>query len=537
MALTERHISQEPAGAQATDRTAPATSTAGHLAPVAAIPPPLFGSFVEHLGRCVYGGIYEPGHPTSDRYGFRSDVIDLVRELGVTCVRYPGGNFVSTYAWEDGTGPRDARPIRRDPAWHSTETNQVGIDDFYRWSQEAGTEIMLAVNMGTRGIAAALDELEYVNGAAGTTLADRRISNGITEPMDIRMWCIGNEMDGPWQVGHMTAQEYARAVDKVAHAMKLADSGLELVACGSSNAHMPTFGEWERTVLTTAYDNLDFVSCHAYYFEHGHADLQEFLTSSQDMATFIDTVAGCAREAKEDNGGTHDIALSFDEWGVWYSDRWNRIEAEWKANAAAVHHDPWPKAPHLLEDIYTVADAVVEGSLMIAMLKRCDSVRSASRAQLVNVIAPIMAEPNGPVWRQTVFYPFAEAAHHARGTAYAPRITGPVVHTRAYGAVQAVDAVVTWDEESRTGLILAVNRDAAAEHRLDVDCSTLPGITDDGLHATHAIQLHDADPYRRNTATAPNSVTPYAIHTITGTPATLTFDMPAISWTAVRFTA
>ena len=235
--------------------------------PVADVPPRLFGSFVEHLGRCVYGGIYEPSHPTADENGFRQDVLDLVKELGVTCVRYPGGNFVSNYNWEDGIGPRENRPVRRDLAWHCTETNEMGIDDFYRWSQKAGTEIMLAVNMGTRGLKAALDELEYVNGAPGTAWADQRVANGIEEPMDIKMWCIGNEMDGPWQVGHMSPEEYAGAVDKVAHAMKLAESGLELVACGSSGAYMPTFGTWEKTVLTKAYENLDFVSCHAYYFD------------------------------------------------------------------------------------------------------------------------------------------------------------------------------------------------------------------------------------------------------------------------------
>ena len=316
--------------------------------PVADVPPRLFGSFVEHLGRCVYGGIYEPSHPTADENGFRQDVLDLVKELGVTCVRYPGGNFVSNYNWEDGIGPRENRPVRRDLAWHCTETNEMGIDDFYRWSQKAGTEIMLAVNMGTRGLKAALDELEYVNGAPGTAWADQRVANGIEEPMDIKMWCIGNEMDGPWQVGHMSPEEYAGAVDKVAHAMKLAESGLELVACGSSGAYMPTFGTWEKTVLTKAYENLDFVSCHAYYFDRGHktrtaASMQDFLASSEDMTKFIATVSDAADQAREANNGTKDIALSFDEWGVWYSDKWNEQEDQWKAEAAqGLHHEPWP---------------------------------------------------------------------------------------------------------------------------------------------------------------------------------------------------
>lgn len=502
---------------------------------VADVPTRLFGSFVEHLGRCVYGGIYDPSHPSADAEGFRTDVLDLVRELGVTCVRYPGGNFVSNYNWEDGTGPRAQRPVRRDLAWHSTETNEVGIDDFHRWSQKAGTEIMLAVNMGTRGLHAALEELEYVNGAPGTALADRRVANGIPEPMDIRMWCIGNEMDGPWQVGHMDAETYATEVERVAHAMKLAESGLELVACGSSSAHMPTFGTWERTVLTKAYEYLDFVSCHAYYYDRGAKSFQDFLCSAEDMAGFITTVAVCADEAKAANHGGKDIALSFDEWGVWYSDVWNQQEADWKAaGGEGLHHEPWPKAPHLLEDIYTAADAVVEGSLMITLLKHCDRVRSASRAQLVNVIAPIMAEPNGPAWRQTVFYPFAEAARHARGAAYSPDIDSPTVHTASYGDVPAIDAVVTWDEQSRTGLLLAVNRDESEAHQLDIDLSGLIG-GNGSFAVTRAQMLHDDDPYRSNTAEAPETVVPHECKTTVTDPGRIGIVLPAISWIGVEF--
>lgn len=506
-----------------------------HAKAVADVPSRMFGSFVEHLGRCVYGGIYEPTHPTADEHGFRQDVLDLVRELGVTCVRYPGGNFVSAYNWEDGTGPRASRPVRRDLAWHCTETNEVGIDDFYRWSQKAGTEIMLAVNLGTRGLKAALEELEYVNGAPGTELADRRVANGIEEPMGIRMWCIGNEMDGPWQVGHMSPEEYASAVDKVAHAMKLAESGLELVACGSSSAHMPTFGDWERTVLTKAYDNLDFVSCHAYYYERGAKNLQDYLACSEDMRGFIATVTQCADEARAAHDGDHDIALSFDEWGVWYSDVWNQQEADWKAAAGeGLHPDPWLKAPHLLEDIYSAADAVVEGSLMIMLLKHCDRVRSASRAQLVNVIAPIMAEPNGPAWRQTVFYPFAEAALHAGGTAYAPDIESPTIHTEDYGDVAAVDAVVTWDEESGKGLLLAVNRDIDSPHAVSVDLSSLPGAAPDMLRIDASKVLHDDDPHRQNSADDPNAVVPRPLQ-VSLKDGTIRFGMPPIAWTAVEF--
>ncbi|MFT8988664.1 MAG: alpha-L-arabinofuranosidase C-terminal domain-containing protein [Bifidobacterium psychraerophilum] len=503
---------------------------------VADIPRRLFGSFVEHMGRGVYGGIYEPDHPTADEYGFRHDVMELVNELGVTCVRYPGGNFVSNYNWEDGTGPKELRPVRRDLAWHSTETNEVGIDDFYHWSRQTGTEIMLAVNLGTRGLHACLEELEYVNAPAGTALADRRVRNGIPEAMDVSMWCLGNEMDGPWQVGHMSAEAYATAVDQVAHAMKLAESGLQLVACGSSSAHMPSFGHWERTVLDKAYDNLDFISCHAYYYDRGAASFQDFLLSSEDMTHFIDTVAGICATTKAERHSDHEVALSFDEWGVWYSDVWNQQEEEWKAQAkAGLHHEAWPKAPRLLEDLYTVADAVVEGSLMISLLKHCDHVRSASRAQLVNVIAPIMTEAMGPAWKQSVFHPFAAAANHARGNAYAPSIDGPMLSTPQYDAVPAIDAVITWDDERHEGLALVVNRDEHGTHDVRIDCSSLPRIDASTMRIDATQMLHEDDPYRRNTAEDSNAVVPHACDVRMNEDASFTLTMPEISWAAIRF--
>ncbi|BDR53949.1 alpha-L-arabinofuranosidase [Bombiscardovia apis] len=522
------------AQAVAPDQAEQAALSFAGVEPKAQVPARIFGSFVEHLGRCVYGGIYEPGHPSADEDGFRQDVLDLVKELGVTCVRYPGGNFVSGYRWEDGTGPRELRPVRRDLAWHATESNQMGIDDFYRWSRKAGTEIMLAVNMGTRGLAEALDELEYVNGAPGTALADRRVRNGIPEPMGISMWCIGNEMDGPWQVGHMNQEEYAAAVERAAHAMKLVEPGLELVACGSSSAHMPTFGSWERTVLTQAYEHVDFVSCHAYYYERGAASLQDFLASSEDMEAFIATVVAAADDARAVNKGSKDIALSFDEWGVWNQEVWNGEENE-RQQAKGLHTEPWPQAPHQLEDIYTVADAVVEGSLMITLLSHADRVRSASRAQLVNVIAPIMAEEGGPAWKQTIFYPFAEAAQRVKGSIVVPRVSSPKLETSSYGRVDALKAVASWDQESGSGVLLMVNRDVESAHQVRVDVGALAGGAGDAaVRVSGAKVLYDADIHATNSAQEPYRVKPVELPVQVEADGQLAFELPAVSWAAIE---
>src|SRR4051812_47630722 len=225
----------------------------------------LFGSFVEHMGRCVYTGIFEPGHPAADDDGLRTDVLDLVRELGVTTVRYPGGNFVSGYRWEDGVGPRGDRPRRLDLAWRALETNAFGLNEFMRWARLADVEPMMAVNLGTRGVEAAAELVEYCNLPDGTAAADLRRKHGVAEPHDIRLWCLGNEMDGPWQIGNLTADEYGRLAARAGHAMRRVDPSIELVACGSSNSTMPTFAAWEATVLEHAYDQVDYISLHTYY--------------------------------------------------------------------------------------------------------------------------------------------------------------------------------------------------------------------------------------------------------------------------------
>ena len=278
----------------------------------------LFGSFVEHMGRSVYTGIYEPGHPHADADGFREDVLDLVRELGVTVVRYPGGNFVSGYRWEDGVGPPVARPLRLNLAWHSTETNEFGLHEFMRWAARAGVEPMLAVNLGTRGVDEAVALLEYTNVPGGTTRSDERLANGSAAPYDIRMWCLGNEMDGPWQLGHKTAGEYGRLAAETARAMRMVDPGLELVACGSSGGWMPTFIEWERTVLELAYDLVDYVSLHAYFEEGEAGDLASFLASGVVLDRFIDAVVEAADSVGDALGSAKRIQVSVDEWNVWY---------------------------------------------------------------------------------------------------------------------------------------------------------------------------------------------------------------------------
>jgi alpha-N-arabinofuranosidase len=477
----------------------------------------LFGSFVEHLGRCVYGGIYEPDHPTADADGFRRDVIDLVDELGVSVVRYPGGNFVSGYRWEDGIGPRDQRPVRRDLAWRTTESNEIGLDEFIAWTRRTGVEPMLAVNLGTRGVAEALDLHEYANHPAGTALADQRIANGSAEPHAIKLWCLGNELDGPWQTGHKTAHEYGRLAAETARAMRQAEPDLELVACGSSGASMPTFGQWEETVLTEAYDVVDHISLHAYYEEHD-GDPGSFLASAVDMDRFIDAVVATADHIRAKLGAKKRIDLSFDEWNVWYLSRFRNEGAP----------PGWPQAPRLLEDHYNVTDAVVVGNLLISLLRHSDRVAVACQAQLVNVIAPIFTEPGGKAWRQTIFHPFAQTSRHASGNVLRLDVDAPTYETSRFCDVPVVDAVATHDD--RGTVLFAVNRSVDSGVRLDVDSQPLGPV-----EVVECLELADADRFAQNSAARPERVRPRAVAVDRpGDDGMLALRLPPVSWTMLR---
>jgi alpha-N-arabinofuranosidase len=405
----------------------------------------IFGGFVEHLGRCIYGGIFDEGSPLADEDGFRRDVLELVDELGVTLVRYPGGNFVSGYRWEDGVGPVEARPTRLDLAWHSIETNAFGLDEFMRWTRKAGVEPMLAVNLGTRGTREAIDLVEYANHPRGTHLSDRRIAHGASAPYGVRLWCLGNEMDGPWQIGHKSAHEYGRLAAETGRAMRMVGASLELVACGSSNSSMPTFGSWEATVLELAYDEVDYISCHAYYEERDD-DLGSFLASAMDMDSFIDAVVATADAVGARLRNRKGIDISFDEWNVWR-------QSSFEDGGMPTE---WTQAPRLIEETYDFADAVVVGSLLISLLRHSDRVAAACLAQLVNAIAPIRTEPGGPAWRQTIFYPFAQASRFACGQVLRAALAAPTYETARFGEVPVVDAVATHDPDTDDLTVFAV---------------------------------------------------------------------------------
>lgn len=437
----------------------------------------LYAAFIEHMGRAIYSGIYEPGHPQADATGFRRDVASMVRDLKLPAIRYPGGNFVSAYRWEDGIGPQAERPVRLDLAWRSRETNQVGINEFGAWAADLGIDMMLAVNLGSRGIEDARNFMEYVNHPGGTYWSDLRRKHGVEKPYGVKMWCLGNEMDGPWQIGAKQAREYGRLADETAKALRAITPDAELIVCGSSNDEMPTYPEWERSVLEECYENVDYISLHK-YFGNSSRDTLNFFGKIEETGRYINTIGGVIDFVKTKKRAKNDVYICFDEWNVWYH---KRVE-----DAQRWRTWDWPEAPDLLEENYTFEDALFVGGLLNEFIRRSDRVKIACIAQLVNVIAPIRADKGGKAWRQSIYWPYQMASLYGRGTALRVAVDGPKYDCAAASDVDYLDVAAVRDGDVIN--LFIINRHLT--ETLDLDMS-LTGFEAASLVQHQVMEGHD----------------------------------------------
>lgn len=479
----------------------------------------IYGSFLEHMGRAIYTGIYEPDHPQADEMGFRKDVLELVRQLNVPIVRYPGGNFVSGYNWEDGIGPKEKRPRRLELAWRAIETNEVGVNEFIEWAKRANTSVMMTVNLGTRGIDAARNLVEYCNFPGGTYYSDLRRQHGYQQPHNIKVWCLGNEMDGDWQIGHKTAHEYGRLARETAKVMKWVDPSIELVAAGSSGPKMPTFPEWEAIVLDHTYDLVDYVSLHVYY-GNPEKDTMNFVAKSLEMEEFIKTVISTIDYVKAKKRSKKVVNISFDEWNVWY-----HAHLEGKDQKA----EPWAQVRAIAEEDYVFEDAILVGCMLIALLKHCDRVKIACMAQLVNVIAPITTVKGGIAYRQVIYYPFMHAANYGHGVALLPKISSPKYDSKDFTDVPYIETVATYNEEKDEITIFAVNRDLEEEMQVEFK---LDGF--EGFEVMEHIVYESDDIYKGNTQDKPDNVVPHKGGNSKIEGNVLTSILPKFSWNVIR---
>ena len=432
------------------------------------IDPRIFGGFLEHLGRAVYEGVYDPGSPLSDADGFRTDVLEALAALGMPCVRYPGGNFVSNYDWRDGVGPRDERPARPDYAWKSIEPNTFGVDEFVRWCRKLDTQPMMAVNLGTLGPRDAAELVEYCNLESGSAWSDARRRNGSPDPHAVKLWCLGNEMDGPWQAGHVPASEFAMRTQQAARLMRGIDPSIELVACGSSSRRLDTYLEWDRVVLERCWDDVDYIAAHR-YSRNDIDDSAWFLAEGVEIDSILDDYGGLLAYVRGVKKSDKRIYVAFDEWNVWYKNR--------------QRDGGWTVAPHLLEEVYNLEDALVCAQYLNSFIRHADTVKIACIAQIVNVIAPILAGPDG-LLVQSTYHPFRLYSQHARGVALDPIVESPTYVAGDRGEVPVLDVAASYDAGSRALTAFLVNRDQSQD--LDVrlsfgDRKPAPNITVDVL--------------------------------------------------------
>ncbi|HZR66745.1 MAG TPA: alpha-N-arabinofuranosidase [Terriglobales bacterium] len=483
----------------------------------------LFGSFLEHLGRAIYEGIYDPGNKLSDSNGFRTDVADTIKKIHVPIIRYPGGNFVSGYNWLDGVGPKKDRPVVLDKAWNSLNSNQFGTNEFMTWCKMVGTEPLMGLNLGTGTPEQAAALLEYCNVDKGTEWSELRRKHGYAEPYNVKHWCLGNEMDGPWQIGHMTAAEYGMKAQDTARQMRYVvdqDPSLKLIACGSSGPFMPTYLEWDREVLEHCYDNVDGLSLHRYVGntpEETGGSSENFLALNLTMDRQIletlavcDLVRGHKRSPKQ-------LWLSFDEWNVWYRQR--------NGDAVDGHRK---MAPHLLEEPYNLEDALLVGGLIITLLRHADRIKIACLAQLVNVIAPIMTNQNG-MFLQTIFYPYSWALQYANGNVLQVLVEAPTYEVPRMDPVPYIDAAATRDQNGQTTLFI-LNRDTAKARSIEVVWEDTPP-----TKVVNSLVLTGNDLKAENSFDAPQKVKPQAFDKPASGKDRTTFEVPPRSYTLVQW--
>jgi alpha-N-arabinofuranosidase len=461
--------------------------TAHHVGP---IDRRIFGGFLEHLGRAVYSGVYDPASRLSDARGFRQDVLEALRLLRMPIIRYPGGNYVSAYDWKQGIGPKQERPRRPDTAWQSLETNQFGTDEFMAWCSAAQAKPLLAVNLGTAGAVEAAQLVEYCNFPAGTLWSDRRRQHGRAEPYDVMLWGLGNEMDGPWQAGHVPADVYAQRAYQASFLMKGLDPRIETVAAGSSGRDMPTYLQWDRQVLEYCWDTVDYISAHRYSTNYDH-DSAWFLAEGVEVDRIIEDYAGLLGYVRGVKKSNKQVYLAFDEYNVWY-----------RARDSQHLEGGWQVAPPLLEELYNLEDALVCAQYLAAFVRRADVVKLACLAQIVNVIAPILTRPDD-LLRQTSYHAFALFSQHARGVSLRVLIDAPSYHAGKRGEVPVLDACASYDEHSGQVAVFLVNRDPKQE--LDVQLE----IRDRELRSVLGVDLLGGeDPQAANSWEQPDRVGP-----------------------------
>jgi alpha-L-arabinofuranosidase len=479
---------------------------------IGTVDPRIFGGFLEHMGRAVYQGVYEPESAHADADGFRQDVLSALARLKMTMLRYPGGNFASGYHWLDGIGPKNQRPVIRELAWQSTEPNQIGTEEYLQLCRKMDWTPMLTVNLGTGTPEEARNWVEYCNAPGGTRYANLRATNGSPAPHNVKLWCLGNEMDGPWQLGHVPAEQYAIRAQQAAHMMKSVDPSIELVVCGSCGIGMPTYMEWDRQVLEHIGKLADYISLHRYVGNQGN-NTADYLAVTNSIDRQIEEMDAACRFVQAKTRSPLRPYLCFDEWNVWYKNMEMNGEGKF--------------APHLIEEVYNLEDALVVAGFLNSFIRHADVVKIANLAQIVNVIAPLQTRGD-ELLIQTIFYPFEMYSRRREGTALQISASGPEYFAPSHGLTPVIDssAILNGDKLH----IFATNRSQEEPARVEVH------LADGQLKALIAGELLTGPvSVTANTFAQPDLVHPQPFTAVEFVDGVAVFELPPLALAALTF--
>jgi alpha-N-arabinofuranosidase len=487
------------------------------------------------MGATVYNGIFEPGQDCADENGFRRDVMELVRELKLSCIRYPGGNFVSGFNWEDSVGPVDRRPTKLDLAWRAVEPNTFGLNEFMKWMGLVSCEPIMTVNLGTRGADAARNLLEYCNFEKGSYYSDLRRSHGVEKPYGIKIWCLGNELDGPWQIASKTADEYGRIATEAGKVMKLVDPTIELVAVGSSTPRMESYPEWDKTVLMHTYETADYISLHHYidrtilfseissdtYFtgkeKEANLNTEQYLARTLHVDRQIHDIISTCDYVKSVKRSRKTMKLSFDEWNVVAPRK-----------HAGMEHEDWKTGSPIDCGAHSMEDALAFASMMMAIIRRADRIKLACQSLLVNTGPLIVTGKHGPAFRNTIFYPFMHVSGYGRGDVLQAVVDAPVYSTEEFEKVPVIDCLAVYNEEPGELTFFAVNR-SASPVELDLDVRNFGKVA-----FNEHIYMADGDMKAANTEDNPNRVIPRKAEAASVMNGHATTVVPGFSWNVIR---
>ena len=409
----------------------------------------VFGGFIEHLGRCIYGGVFDEDSPLSDERGYRRDVLEVAKDLRIPILRWPGGNFVSGYHWTDGIGPREERPRKIELAWFTEESNRFGTDEFIEYCRLLEAEPYICVNMGTGTIDEAQAWVEYCNGTGDTYWANLRRENGQEEPYNVKYWGLGNEMYGEWQIGALEAEDYVKKAREFAKVMKWTDPSIELVGCGLSG-----LTDWDRLVVEKLAPFVDYHSVHIYT---GSDDHWSNVLAPHQADRALRTIRATINRARYEGRIEHPIHVAYDEWNVWFRER--AAEAQ-------------------LEERYTLSDALAVASYLNVFARNCQTVKIANLAQMVNVIAPIFTSGDD-LFLQTIYHPIRLCAEHMQPVvldayvdcdkhALQDEASSWPHRVADMGPFDVLDVSATRNDAGRDLTLVVVNRDPDREARTTI---------------------------------------------------------------------